>query len=79
MTQIACDSQAKAPDGCTQYYTGSTTNTVNSYNYQSGSGYQLANQQQTICVRYDIALIFDFPKIPRTTILDVESGFLESS
>lgn len=51
VTQIACDSQAKAPDGCTQYYTGSTTNTVNSYNYQSGSGYQLANQQQTICVR----------------------------
>jgi len=51
VTQIACDSQARAPDGCTQYFTGSTSNTVNSYNYQSGSGYQLASQQQNVCVR----------------------------
>ena len=52
MTQIACDSPIKAPQGCTQYYYGSTTNSAKSYGYNSGNSYHLANQNQKVCVRY---------------------------
>ena len=51
VTQIACDSPIRAPQGCTQYYYGSDTNSARSYNYNSGNGYHLANQNQKICVR----------------------------
>jgi hypothetical protein len=37
-----------APEGCTQYFTG-TTNTVQSYNFIGGR--HLANQKQLVCVR----------------------------
>ena len=50
VSQIECNSPNVAPDGCTQYFT-SETNAVESYNYNNGNGYQLANQNQKICVR----------------------------
>lgn len=51
VTQYDCNSRNLAPAGCTQYFFGSTTGTVRSYNYNNGAGYHLANQNQKICVR----------------------------
>ncbi len=75
MTQYSCDFTNLAPPGCTQYFFGSTTGTLRSFNYNGGQGHQarqtifilthfpnqtgpiiaiflqLANQQQTQCVR----------------------------
>ena len=51
VTQIACDSELLAPEGCTQYFYGSTTGIVQTYNFNSGNGLHLANQDQAICVR----------------------------
>jgi len=52
ITQYACDFENKAPTGCTQWHYGSGgTNYVQTFNYQSGSGRHLANQQQVICIR----------------------------
>ncbi len=51
ITQISCYDTTLAPSGCTQYYFGSTTGMVNSYNY--ANQYQLANQKQNICIRLD--------------------------
>lgn len=48
ISQISCFSQWLAPQGCTQYYTG-TAGQFNSYNYAGGT--QLADQQQQICFR----------------------------
>jgi hypothetical protein len=48
VTQIACDSPMRAPDGCTQYFFGDT-GTVQTYNFDGGQ--HLANQRQSICVR----------------------------
>jgi hypothetical protein len=52
ITQLSCYDPNLPPAGCTQYYTG-TSGTFNSYNY--ANGVQLANQQQTICMRYDMS------------------------
>jgi hypothetical protein len=49
ITQISCYDANKAPAGCTQWFYGSTTGTINSYNY--ANLVQLANQQQSICIR----------------------------
>jgi hypothetical protein len=49
VTQYDCNFPNPAPPGCTQYYFGSTTNSVQTYNYQGGQ--QLADQNQNICVR----------------------------
>ena len=50
VTQYACDSPVKAPDGCTQYFFDPTgTGVVKTYNFDGGQ--HLANQKQTICVR----------------------------
>ena len=38
-----------APDGCTQYFFGSTTDLVKTYNFDGGQ--HLASQDQNICVR----------------------------
>ena len=38
-----------APDGCTQYFFGSGTDTVKTFNFDGG--HHLANQDQSICVR----------------------------
>ena len=50
ITQISCFDANKAPSGCTQYFYGSTTGTITSFNY--ANSVQLANQRQTICIRY---------------------------
>jgi len=49
VTQISCLDANKAPSGCTQYFFGSTTGTITSFNYVNS--YMLANQKQTICIR----------------------------
>ena len=56
MTQYACDFSNLAPTGCTQYFYGSTTDSVQTYNFAGGQ--HLANQQQQICVRYGGYLSF---------------------
>ena len=48
ITEIACDSPARAPSGCLQYYTAET-GTIMSFNFAGGS--HLANQAQLICIR----------------------------
>ena len=49
MTQYSCDYNNLAPTGCTQYYFGAQTDTVQTYNFDGGQ--HLANQNQNICVR----------------------------
>ena len=39
-----------APDGCTQYFFGETTDIVKTFNFSGGQ--HLASQDQNICVRY---------------------------
>jgi len=51
VSQISCNSELLAPEGCVQYYYDSPTNFVRSFNYNSGTGRHLANQDQLICVR----------------------------
>jgi len=52
INQYACDYENLAPPGCTQYHFGSdATNYIYTFNYQSGSGKHLADQNQVICVR----------------------------
>jgi len=49
VTQLECGSDVLAPAGCTQYFYGSDSGTVNTYNYKGG--YHLANQNQVQCIR----------------------------
>ena len=49
VTQLECGSDGLAPAGCTQYFYGSDSGTVNTYNYQGGR--HLANQNQVQCIR----------------------------
>jgi len=51
ITQYACDYQNLAPSGCTEYLFGSSTGQISSYNFNNGNGYNLANQNQKICIR----------------------------
>ena len=51
VTQYDCGYENLAPAGCTQYFWGEDDGYVQSYNFQSGSGYHLANQNQKICFR----------------------------
>ena len=51
VTQIECDSELLAPEGCTQYFFGSGMSMVRTFNYNSGNGRHLADQDQLICVR----------------------------
>jgi len=54
ITQIECSSKRLAPDGCLQYFTApesAATGTISSFNYNSGNGVLLANQEYTLCVR----------------------------
>lgn len=46
--QIACTAKWKPPEGCLQYYTG-TTGTISSYNFLGGT--HLANQLYSNCIR----------------------------
>ena len=40
-----------APAGCTQYFWGEEENTINSFNWNNGNGFHLADQKQVICIR----------------------------
>ena len=50
VTQYSCQYTNLAPEGCTQYYFGTNTDQVQTYNFDGGQ--HLANQNQNICVRY---------------------------
>ena len=56
VTQYECSYTNLAPQGCTQWYFGSNTGLVKTYNYQSGagSGVALADQKHNMCIRYYI-------------------------
>ena len=49
-SQYSCNFNNLAPVGCTQYFFGSLTNVVRSFNFDGKL--HLANQNQNICVRY---------------------------
>lgn len=49
VTQYACDYKNLAPDGCTQYFFGATTDIIQTYNF--GNGRHLSDQNQNICIR----------------------------
>jgi len=52
VTQIECTSVMLPPPGCTQYFASpSAIYLIESYNWQSGSGIQLGQQHQRICIR----------------------------
>ncbi len=57
MTQYNCDYSNLAPQGCLQYFFGQTTGTVRSFNYAGSPPFHLANQKQSICVRFDWELL----------------------
>ena len=67
VTQIECSSKNLAPSGCLQYFTG-TTGTINTYNYNSGAGTLLNNQDYSACVRsvcgYLLIISLSYNKIP---------------
>lgn len=50
VTQIECNSLAKASDGCLQYFTG-VSGQMFSFNYNDASGLMLSNTDYSICVR----------------------------
>jgi len=50
ITQIECSSKTKAPDGCSQYFTG-TTGTISTFNYNAGTGVLLNDQHYSTCIR----------------------------
>jgi len=52
ITQIECDSLAKAANGCLQYFTGVSGN-LQSFNYNNAAGLQLSDTDYTICVRME--------------------------
>lgn len=49
VTQYNCDSMEKAPEGCLQYFYGSSTGTLETFN--RANKIHLANQDQLICIR----------------------------
>jgi len=56
VSQIECSSKRLAPTGCLQYFTGDSGTAANgdaiqTYNYNSGGGVLLANQDYTACIR----------------------------
>jgi hypothetical protein len=51
VTQYDCNYENLAPTGCTQYFFGSASQSVQTYNFAGGQ--HLANQKQQICVRQD--------------------------
>jgi len=50
ITQIKCNAKNKAPEGCLQYLTASS-GSFSTYNYNSGNGPHLANQDYCYCIR----------------------------
>ena len=51
VTQYDCDYNNLAPDGCTQYFWGATSDVVRTYNFQNDPARHLADQNQNICIR----------------------------
>ena len=49
ITQYSCDYINKAPEGCLQWFFGSTTGTIQSFNWANKQ--HLADQNQNICIR----------------------------
>ena len=41
ITQIECNSDLRAPQGCTQYFYGSNSQEARSYNFDNGNGLHL--------------------------------------
>lgn len=52
VTQIECNSLAKAAEGCLQYFTG-VSGQVFSFNYNDATGLQLSDTDYSICVRME--------------------------
>jgi len=50
VTQVECGSKRLAPSGCLQYFT-QDTGEIQTFNYNSGNGVHLANQDYSACVR----------------------------
>ena len=46
ITQIDCNSELRAPQGCTQYFYGSNSQEVQSYNFDNGNGLHLGKSDQ---------------------------------
>ena len=79
VTQFKCDYENLAPSGCTQYYFNpeGDEGVVTTYNYNNGAGMHLAQQRQTICIRYMRNCIWKkdwkMPKLPNLRSLQFES------
>ena len=54
ISQIPCGSVTKPPSGCTQYYYGSTSGNIQSFNWKGGR--HLADQRHKICFRQELNL-----------------------
>ena len=52
VTQVECSSKRLAPNGCLQYFT-QDSGEIQTFNYNSGNGVHLANQDYSACVRLD--------------------------
>ncbi|XP_024941438.1 uncharacterized protein LOC107268341 [Cephus cinctus] len=52
ISQIPCNSPAKADEGCLQFYTG-VSGQIKSFNYDAINGLQLSNQDYSICIRME--------------------------
>jgi len=50
VTQVECSSKRLAPSGCLQYFT-QDSGEIQTFNYNSGNGVHLANQDYSACVR----------------------------
>jgi len=50
--QVKCNSKLRAPENCLQYLTASS-GTITAYNWNSGAGPHLANQDYCVCLRSD--------------------------
>ena len=82
MTQYDCSYQNLAPSGCTEYYFGDTTGTISSYNFNSGNGYNLANQNHKICIRSEgknTILFFHFKNLHLTLGVKVRNLKMDSN
>lgn len=55
VTQIECDSMSRAPEGCLQYYTGST-GTISSFNGASTTNAMIINQEYSACIRTEAGM-----------------------
>ena len=71
VTQYSCDYPNLAPDGCTQYFFGETTGTVQSYNFEGGT--HLANQNQNMCIRRERGICKQVDTVKSQTKISVSN------